>query len=55
MSARPDGWRRAFRLPLGARRVEGDVDEEIAFHLVMCEERLRARGLDFGAAAKTAR
>ena len=45
MSGRPEGWRRAFRLPLGARRVEGEVDEELAFHLVMREERLRARGL----------
>ena len=45
MTGRPPGWRPAFRLPFGARRVEGDVDEEIAFHLVMREERLRARGL----------
>ena len=45
MSDRPSGWRRAFHLPFAARRVEVDVDEEIAFHLVMREERLRARGL----------
>ncbi|MFL5580642.1 MAG: ADOP family duplicated permease [Gemmatimonadaceae bacterium] len=44
MSTRPPGWRPAFRLPFG-RRVEADVDEEIAFHLAMREERLRARGL----------
>jgi predicted permease len=42
---RPAGWRAAFRLPFGARRVEVDVDEEIAFHLAMREERLRACGL----------
>src|SRR5687768_8221411 len=41
---RPPGWRRAFRLPFG-RRVEADVDEEIAFHLAMREARLRERGL----------
>jgi predicted permease len=45
VTGRPEGWRRAFRLPPAARRVEGEVDEEIAFHLVMREERLRARGL----------
>ena len=45
MTGRPPGWRPAFRLPFAARRVEADVDEEIAFHLAMREERLRARGL----------
>ena len=45
MTDHAPGWRRAFHLPFGARRVEVDVDEEIAFHLVMREERLRARGL----------
>jgi predicted permease len=45
VTGRPEGWRRAFRLPVGARRVGGDVDAEIAFHLAMREERLRARGL----------
>ncbi|MFL5580641.1 MAG: ADOP family duplicated permease [Gemmatimonadaceae bacterium] len=45
MTSRPPGWRPAFRLPMG-RRVEADVDEEIAFHLAMREERLRARGLE---------
>ncbi len=44
-SARPPGWRPAFRLPAGARPAEADVDDEIAFHLAMREERLRARGL----------
>ncbi|HYE91655.1 MAG TPA: ABC transporter permease, partial [Terriglobales bacterium] len=54
MSARPPGWRPAFRLPFG-RRVEADVDEEIAFHLAMREERLRARGLPPDAARAKAR
>ncbi|HZF67546.1 MAG TPA: ABC transporter permease [Gemmatirosa sp.] len=45
MTGRPPGVRRAFRLPSAARRAAGEVDEEIAFHLVMREERLRARGL----------
>jgi predicted permease len=45
MTNRPPGWRRAFRLPLAARRIEGEVDEEIAFHLAMRAERLRALGL----------
>ena len=45
MTGRPPGWRPAFRLPFAARRVEAEVDEEIAFHLAMREERLRARGL----------
>jgi predicted permease len=39
------GWRPAFRLPL-RRRVESEVDEELAFHLAMREAQLRARGLD---------
>ena len=55
MTGRPDGWRRAFRLPQGVRRVELDVDEEIAFHLAMREERLRARGLAPEAAEIAAR
>ena len=55
MTARPPGWRRALRVPFGPRRVEGDVDEEIAFHLAMREERLRARGLAPDAARETAR
>jgi predicted permease len=37
------------------RRVEHDVDEEIAFHLAMREERLRARGLPPEAARAAAR
>ncbi len=45
MSGRPPGWRPAFRLPFRARRLEAEVDEEIAFHLAMRAERLRERGL----------
>jgi predicted permease len=43
---RPPGWRPLFRLPFTRKRVEKDVDAEIAFHLAMRAERLRARGLD---------
>jgi putative ABC transport system permease protein len=46
MTDRPPGWRPAFRLPFRPRRVEAEVDEEIAFHLAMRAERLRERGLD---------
>src|SRR5438874_12834256 len=35
------GWRRAVR----TESVEREVDEEIAFHLAMREEKLRAQGL----------
>ena len=41
----PEGFRRLFRLPPSRARVERDVDDEIAFHLAMKEERLRASGL----------
>jgi predicted permease len=34
-----------FRLPFRARDIERDVDDEIAFHLAMRAERLRARGI----------
>ena len=44
IEGRPPGWRPAFRLPF-RRRVEADVDDEIAFHLAMREEQLRRRGL----------
>jgi putative ABC transport system permease protein len=44
-SGRPPGWRPLFRLPFARKRVEQAVDEEIAFHLAMRAERLRARGL----------
>ncbi len=45
MSGRPPGWRRVFRLPLRPRDIERDVDDELAFHLAMRTERMRARGL----------
>ena len=35
MTGRPPDWRPVFRLPFRGRRVEADVDEEIAFHLAM--------------------
>src|SRR5580765_681894 len=39
------GWRRVFRLPLGDRAIERDVDDELAFHLAMREDKLRRLGL----------
>jgi predicted permease len=39
------GWRRLFKLPLGVRSIERDVDDELAFHLAMREEKLRRLGL----------
>jgi len=42
---RPRDWMRAFRLPATVRRVEADVDAELAFHIAECEASLRARGL----------
>src|SRR4051812_8615558 len=39
------GWRRLFRLSIGARTIERDVDDELAFHLAMREDKLRRLGL----------
>jgi putative ABC transport system permease protein len=39
------GWRRAFRMPLGKRTLERDVDDELAFHLAMREEKLQRLGI----------
>lgn len=39
------GWRRLFRHSLGTRSVQRDVDDELAFHLAMREEKLRNAGL----------
>jgi len=39
------GWRRLLRLPLGERSIERDVDDELAFHLAMREEKLRRLGV----------
>jgi predicted permease len=49
------GWRRALRLSLGKRSVEQDVDDEIAFHLAMREEKLRQQGVPPADAESTAR
>jgi predicted permease len=54
VSLRP-GWRRALRLSLGKRSVERDVDDEIAFHLAMREEKLVEQGLHPADAESTAR
>ncbi|MEP6495296.1 MAG: ABC transporter permease [bacterium] len=55
MSVAP-GWRRIFRLaPRGARSLERDVDDELAFHLAMREEKLRMRGVPPDAAQTQAR
>src|SRR5437660_320054 len=48
------GWRRAFRLPLGKRSLEREVDDELAFHLRMRADKLRHEGLDAGDAEATA-
>ena len=46
MSPAPSpGWRRLLRLPLGDRSIERDIDDELAFHLAMREEKLRRLGL----------
>jgi putative ABC transport system permease protein len=44
------GWRRLLRLSFGRRSVERDVDEELAFHLAMREEKLRRLGVEPGEA-----
>ena len=44
MSLAP-GWRRLFRLPRFSRKaIEQDVDDELAFHLAMRQEKLRRLG-----------
>lgn len=51
-----DGVRRAFRAPAERREdVEREVDEELAFHIAMREERLRAKGSRPADAATEAR
>src|SRR5512132_3739349 len=44
MSPAP-GWRRLLRLSIGNRSIERDVDDELAFHLAMREEKLRRLGV----------
>ncbi|MFN2566143.1 MAG: ADOP family duplicated permease [Gemmatimonadaceae bacterium] len=51
----PEGFRRLVRLPANPTRVARDVDDEIAFHLAMREERLRAAGLSAEEARLAAR
>jgi putative ABC transport system permease protein len=48
------GWRRLLRLPLGDRSIERDIDDELAFHLAMREEKLRRLGLAPDAARASA-
>ncbi len=55
MSVGP-GWRRLLRLSRGARSVERDVDDELAFHVAMREEQLQRLGAtpdDAQSAART--
>ena len=55
MSPAPSaGWRRLLRLPLGDRSIERDIDDELAFHLAMREEKLRRLGLAPDAARASA-
>src|SRR5204862_1487407 len=39
------GWRRLLRLTLGDRSIQQDIDDELAFHLAMREEKLRNLGV----------
>ena len=55
MSDRWRGLRRVFRLPLGRRLVEGEVAEEIRFHLEERIEELMTQGLSREAAEREAR
>src|SRR5687768_16899674 len=49
------GFRRWLRLPRSHTQVARDVDDEIAFHLAMREEKLRTAGLSSEEAAHRAR
>ena len=44
MSPAP-GWRRLLRIRLGDRSIQREIDDELAFHLAMREEKLRGLGL----------
>ncbi|HEV8148762.1 MAG TPA: ABC transporter permease, partial [Gemmatimonadales bacterium] len=55
MSDRWKGLRRVFRLPLGRRGVEGEVVEELRFHLEERIEELVAQGFPREAAEREAR
>ncbi|HEU4628726.1 MAG TPA: permease prefix domain 1-containing protein, partial [Gemmatimonadaceae bacterium] len=52
---RRGGWRRAFRLPPSRAQAERELDDEIAFHLAMREQKLRAGGLTDTGAYRRAR
>jgi putative ABC transport system permease protein len=55
MSARWEGLKRVFRLPLGRRGVEADVVEELRFHLEERIEELVSKGLSRAEAEREAR
>src|SRR5215204_4781902 len=55
MSTPPRGFRRWLRLPRSRTRAARDVNDEIAFHLAMREEKLRATGLSAEEAERRAR
>ena len=54
MSVEP-GWKRLFRLPETREGAQRDVDDELAFHLAMREEKLKRSGLAPDEASKAAR
>lgn len=49
------GWRRLFRLRGARRWIARDVDDELAFHMSMREEKLRSQGLSPDDARTSAR
>jgi putative ABC transport system permease protein len=51
----PDGFRRWVKLPRTRAQAARDVNDEIAFHLAMREEKLRATGLSAEEAQRRAR
>jgi predicted permease len=55
MSSHWQGLRRVFRLPLGSQLVEGEVSEEIRFHLEERIEELMAQGMGRDEAEREAR
>ena len=55
MSTIPEGFRRWLRLPRNRAQAARDVNDEIAFHLAMREEKLRATGLSAEEAQRRAR
>src|SRR5688572_15899730 len=55
MATEPRGFRRWLRLPRTRSQAARDVNDEIAFHLAMREEKLRAAGLSSEDAERRAR